>query len=122
MIVLMLSCSRACVQSACNVYIALPSACRLITTRSGHATAAPVAHGGPNPIAPPGCVNIVCRAADCDITRNGPMLVLLSSIMMAFSGRSAGTAAESVSGVLLAAGRGGVGQRRLRAELARAPA
>src|SRR5215813_9677174 len=106
--VLTLSCSRACVQSACSVYMALPSACRLITTRSGQATAAPVAQGGPSPIAPPGCVNSVCRAADCDIARNGPMLVLLSSITTAFSGNNAETAAESVSGVRLPDGRGGV--------------
>src|SRR5262245_856768 len=108
MIVLTLRRSRACVQSACIVYIALPSACRLITMRSGQAIAAPVAQGGPNPIAPPGCVNRVCRAADCDIARNGPMLVLLSSITTAFSGSSAVTAAESVSGVILPAGLGGV--------------
>src|SRR5687767_13855937 len=111
MIVLTLRCSRAWVHKACSVYIALPSACRLITARSGQAMAAPVAHGGPNPIAPPGCVNNVCRAADCDIARNGPMLVLLSSITMAFSGSNAATAADSVSGVILADwpdGRGGV--------------
>src|SRR5262245_9236489 len=108
MIVLTLSRSRACVQSDCNVYIALPSACRLITTRSGRAMAAPVAQGGPNPIAPPGCASRVCRAADCDIARNDPMLVLLSSITTAFSGSDAATAAESVSGVILPTGRGGV--------------
>src|SRR5262245_44862037 len=107
MIVLTLSCSRACVHNACNVYIALPSACRLITVRSGDATAAPVAHGGPNPIAPPGCVSRVCRAADCDIARNGPMLVLLSSITIALSGNSAVTAADNVSGVILPDGLAG---------------
>src|SRR5215475_13435246 len=101
MIVLTLSRSRACVHNACSVYIALPSACGLITIRSGHATAAPVAHGGPNPIAPPGCVSSVCRAADRDIVRNGPMLVLLSSITIALSGNSAATAADNVSGVIL---------------------
>eukprot|EP00966_Prymnesium_polylepis_P303409 7008148-Prymnesium_polylepis.1 len=45
--------SCACVHSACAVYKPLPSACRLITRRSGHAIAAPTAHGGPWPIAPP---------------------------------------------------------------------
>ena len=45
--------SRACVQSACSVYIALPSASRQTTLRSGQATAAPVASGMPWPIAPP---------------------------------------------------------------------
>src|SRR5215510_5317770 len=104
MIVLTLRPSRACVHRACSVYIALPSACRLITTRSGQAMAAPVAHGGPNPIAPPGCVSSVCREADCDIVRNGPMLVLLSSMTTAFSGSNAATAAESVSGVILSGG------------------
>src|SRR5262245_64655018 len=111
MIVLTLSCSRACVQSDCSVYIALPSACRLITTRSGQAMDAPVAHGGPNPIAPPGCVSSVCRDADWDIVRNGPMLVLLSSMTPAYSGSNAAHAAESVSGVILLdgpEGRGGV--------------
>src|SRR5215510_5214962 len=108
MIVLTLRPSRACVHRACSVYIALPSACRLITVRSGQAMAAPVAQGGPRPIAPPGCVSSVCRAADCDIVRNGAMLVLLSSIMMAFSGKTAATAAESVSGVRLPDGLDGV--------------
>ena len=45
--------SRACVHSACTVYIPLPSAWNEITLRSGQATAAPVAHGKPCPIAPP---------------------------------------------------------------------
>ena len=45
--------SRAWVHSDCSVYIALPSACRLSTGRSGHATAAPVATGIPKPIEPP---------------------------------------------------------------------
>ena len=45
--------SRAWVHSDCSVYIALPSASRQITVRSGHATAAPVATGRPWPIAPP---------------------------------------------------------------------
>ncbi len=45
--------SRAWVHSDWSVYIALPSAWRLITGRSGHATAAPVASGMPKPMEPP---------------------------------------------------------------------
>jgi hypothetical protein len=37
----------------CRVYMAEPSACRLMTCRWGAATAAPVAMGGPLPMAPP---------------------------------------------------------------------
>ena len=55
--------SRAWVHSDCSVYIALPSACRLITGRSGHATAAPVATGMPNPIEPPVSVSQSCGGA-----------------------------------------------------------
>src|SRR5262245_28857689 len=108
MIVLTLSPSRAWVHKACTVYIALPSACRLMTVRSGLAIAAPVAQGGPNPIAPPGWVNNVCLAADCDKDRNGPMLVLLSSITIAFSGSRDATPADKVSGVILPVGRDGI--------------
>ena len=39
--------SRAWVHSACSVYMALPSASRHTTLRSGQATAAPVATGRP---------------------------------------------------------------------------
>ena len=39
--------SRAIVQSACTVYIALPSPISAITLRSGQATAAPIATGMP---------------------------------------------------------------------------
>ena len=49
-----LSPSRAWVHSACSVYIALPSAWRQRTGRSGAATAAPVAIGSPMPMAPAG--------------------------------------------------------------------
>ncbi len=45
--------SRAWVHSDCTVYIAEPSACRLITRRPGAPIAAPVAIGMPPPIAPP---------------------------------------------------------------------
>src|SRR5262245_10396968 len=108
MIVLTFKPSCAWVQSDCNVYIALPSAWRLITTRSGQATAAPVAQGGPSPIAPPGCARRVCLAADCDIAWNGAMLVVLSSITIACSGIREATTAESVSGVIFPVGRDGI--------------
>jgi hypothetical protein len=36
-----------------SVYMPLPSAWKLITVRSGHATAAPTAMGGPMPMLPP---------------------------------------------------------------------
>ena len=53
--------SRACVQSAWTVYMALPSASRQRTGRSAAATAAPVATGRPWPMAPPVSVNQSCR-------------------------------------------------------------
>src|SRR5438045_7532320 len=56
--------SRACVHSACTVYIALPSACSETTRRSGQATAAPVASGMPSPIEPPIFDIQSCGAAD----------------------------------------------------------
>src|SRR6266851_4679261 len=55
--------SRAWVHSACTVYIALPSACSETTFRSGQATAAPVASGGPSPIDPPMLESQSCGAA-----------------------------------------------------------
>src|SRR5438132_994601 len=41
------------VHSACNVYMALPSAVKHNTLRSAHATAAPTASGNAIPIEPP---------------------------------------------------------------------
>jgi hypothetical protein len=37
----------------CSVYMALPSACRLMTVLLGQAMAAPKAMGGPLPMLPP---------------------------------------------------------------------
>ena len=53
MIVVTSSSSRACVHSAWIVYMAEPSASSEITGRPGAPTAAPVAAGRPQPIAPP---------------------------------------------------------------------
>ena len=53
MIVVTSSPSRAIVHSAWIVYIAEPSASRQTTGRPGAPTAAPVAAGSPQPIAPP---------------------------------------------------------------------
>ena len=55
--------SRACVHSPCSVYIADPSACRFTTRRPGAPTAAPVASGMPQPIAPPVICSQSCGAA-----------------------------------------------------------
>ena len=54
---------RAWVHNACSVYIALPSAWRQSTGRSGAATAAPVAIGRPMPMAPPVRVSQSCAGA-----------------------------------------------------------
>ena len=55
--------SRAWVQSACRVYMALPSASRQTTGRSGQAMAAPVASGRPQPMAPPVTWSQLCGRA-----------------------------------------------------------
>ena len=55
--------SRACVHSACKVYMPLPSPSRQTTLRSGQATAAPVATGMPMPIEPPMFESQSCGAA-----------------------------------------------------------
>src|SRR5439155_14757148 len=49
--------SRAMVHNACAVYMALPSAVRHSTWRSGHATEAPTARGSAMPIDPPVLAN-----------------------------------------------------------------
>ena len=64
--------SRACVHSDCSVYMALPSACSASTGRSGQATAAPVAVGGPCPIAPPVSASRVWRGAPGEAAQYGP--------------------------------------------------
>ena len=82
MTVTMCSFSLACVHRACNEYIALPSACRLITVLLGHAIAAPTARGGPQPIDPPvrvKCENLgqPCRTNKCVFHINCVHWVLL---------------------------------------------
>ena len=57
--------SRACVHSACSVYIAEPSACSASTRRAAPCAqpmAAPVASGRPAPIAPPVICSQSCGA------------------------------------------------------------
>ena len=87
--------SRACVQSACNVYIAPPSPCSASTGRSGQATAAPVASGSPMPMPPPVRYIDVCRRAVCVRKKAGPPEVADSSAMIAFSGSAAVIAAPT---------------------------
>ena len=78
--------SRACVHSDCSVYIALPSASRFKTLRSGHATAAPVATGMPCPIAPPVSVNQSWRGAPSVAPETYRPPVCASSLTIAPSG------------------------------------
>src|SRR5271156_6030530 len=56
-----------------------------MTRRSGHATAAPVAHGSPWPIAPPVSERYVCGGAAADAARNGRPVVAPSGITVAIA-------------------------------------
>src|SRR3954447_12779384 len=89
--------SRACVHSAWIVYIAEPSPSRLSTGRSGAATAAPVATGGPQPIEPPVRNSQSCSGAPAVASgsRNEP--VTASSTTIAPSGSVAPTAAAKLA-------------------------
>ena len=78
--------SRAWVHRLWIVYIAEPSACRLITRRPGAATAAPVEIGMPPPIAPPVTVSQSCGAAPCVAPTKARPNVTASFTMIAWSG------------------------------------
>ena len=88
--------SRACVHNACAVYSPEPSACKLITRRSGHATAAPTAAGGPWPIAPPVSARCANGGASSDSAQYAVPDVSDSSTMIASAGCSAATTAHSL--------------------------
>ena len=68
------------------MYIPLPSACRFITRLDGHAIAAPVAQGGPCPIAPPVSVRCENMGACSDASQYVVPDVSDSSTMIAFTG------------------------------------
>ena len=89
--------SRAMLQSACRVYIALPSPIKANTLRSGQATAAPTAAGKPQPIAPPVMSMQSCGAACGKVLANWRPEVTASSTMMAFSGKVAAMMAPKCS-------------------------
>ena len=94
--------SRAMVHSAWAVYMPLPSADRHKTRRSGHATAAPTAraHGNPNRTAR-GRQHSREAGASRGCRHHAPLPeVMDSSTTMAFSGRSAPTAAASPGKVI----------------------
>src|SRR6185312_476856 len=92
--------SRACVHSACIVYMPLPSPSRQTTLRSGQATAAPVASGRPNPIDPPILLSQSCGAADLVGAKKPRPVVTASSATIAFSGSKAPSEAPSASEVI----------------------
>src|SRR5829696_3575181 len=99
--------SRACVHRACTVYVALPSASRQTTFRSGQATAAPVASGSPIPIAPPVTSNQSCGGAPRVFEKNAALAVIASSTTTESSGISAPTTAAALSGVSAPSGKDG---------------
>src|SRR5260370_38264155 len=110
--------SRACVHSACTVYIALPSACNDTTRRSGQATAAPVASGMPSPIEPPMFDSQSCGAADLVGAKKPRPVVTASSATIALSGSNAPIEAPSAPEVMspvAGAGFGSFVDRRRRA-------
>src|SRR5690349_22492083 len=88
--------SRAWVHSAWSVYIAEPSASRQSTGRSGQATAAPVAAGSPQPIAPPLRNSQSCGGAPAQAVSTGSEPVTASSTTIAPSGSAAAAAAANV--------------------------
>ena len=85
--------SRAWVHSDWSVYMALPSASRHSTWRSGHATAAPVATGRPWPMAPPVRQSQSWRGAPAVAPDTKIPEVFPSSLTMAPSGSRAPMAA-----------------------------
>ena len=93
--------SRACVHSAWIVYIALPSASRLSTGRSGHATAAPTASGMPMPIEPPMFCSQVCGCAWRVAGKKPRPVETPSSTTIAFSGISAPSDCAKVAASIL---------------------
>src|SRR5215211_7475560 len=99
--------SRAWVHRACTVYVALPSACKQTTFRSGQATAAPVASGSPIPMAPPVTSNQSCGGAPRVFEKNAALAVMASSTTTESSGSSAATAAAALSGVSAPSGKDG---------------
>src|ERR1700691_3568331 len=86
--------------SAWSVYMLLPSALRHNTLRSGHATAAPTAHGMALPIEPPVLPSQSCGGAPLVAAILPRPEVIDSSTTMAFSGRSAPTTAASSDKVM----------------------
>ena len=99
--------SRAWVHSDCSVYMALPSACRLRTWRSGQATAAPVATGMPWPMAPPVRLSQSWGGAPAVAPGTKIPAVFPSSLTIAPSGSRAPTAAATVSASSAPVGRPG---------------
>src|SRR4051794_21299184 len=99
--------SRACVHSAAIVYIALPSASRHQTGRSGQAIAAPVAAGRPYPIAPPVSVSQSWRGAPAVAAGSPTPEVADSSTTTAPSGSSAPTTAAALPTVSAPVGSSG---------------
>ena len=87
--------------------MALPSACRQRTGRSGAATAAPVAIGSPMPMAPPVSVSQSWRGAPAVAAGTKRPEVFPSSTTTAPSGSVAPTAAAIVSAVMAPVGRSG---------------
>src|SRR5204862_8193822 len=99
--------ARAMVHNACNVYIALPSAVKHNTGRSGHATAAPTARGSAIPIDPPVFANQSCGGDPLVAAIKPRPEVMDSSTTIAFSGSRAPTAVESPERVTSPVGRDG---------------
>src|SRR5690242_7979030 len=87
--------------------MALPSAVRHKTLRSGQATAAPTASGIAIPIEPPVLLNQSCGGAPLVVAIRPRPDVTDSSTTMAFSGRRAPTAAASPESVISPLGRPG---------------
>src|SRR5215510_12854830 len=99
--------SRAIVHSAWIVYIDEPSPIMQTTLRSGHATAAPTAHGAPKPIEPPMLFSQSCGGAPTENGKKPRPVVTDSSTTIAPSGSVAPNAAPRPSRVNLPLGRSG---------------
>src|SRR5260370_2409671 len=97
--------SRGCCHRDWTGYMPVPSAWNAITRRSGHATAAPVAHGSPCPIAPPVNARYVCAGALADALKNGSPVVAAYSITIECSGIVQAIAAPAVIASSLPEGR-----------------
>ena len=91
---------RAAVQSAWQVYMALPSPIRATTGRSGSASCTPIAAGRPQPIPPPRSPKKLCGSSLRTSVRSPPLEEIDSSTTTASGGSASAMALIAASDVI----------------------